>query len=173
VARENRMTKVEMRAMSNASLQDQIGLALKSLLDRSALNRSPLARLSYVERAARDQYGGRLMPRGLALRAILESCIDEVVNDLSGEPALKNQCEYLRMIKSGVTCKEIGRALGRSREHVSRKYRKEAVALVSEEFLQGIRGEERTARDSAPLSQGVVELASRRLRLGKMRPHAY
>jgi hypothetical protein len=159
------MTKVERRAMSNASLQDQIGLALKSLLDRSALNRSPLARLSYVERAARDQYGGRLMPRGLALRAILESCIDEVVNDLSGEPALKNQCEYLKMIKSGVTCKEIGRALGRSREHVSRKYRKEAVALVSEV--------KRGPLEIRPRSVKGSELSSRRLRRGKMRPHDY
>jgi len=134
MAQESRTT-VTGRGMSNESLHDDIGLAMKSLLDRSALNRSPLARLAYVEKAAKEQYSSHVLPRGLALRVILESCIDEVINDLSSEPALKNQCDYLRMIKNGVTCKEISRQLGLSREHVSRVCRRKAIELVTEEFL--------------------------------------
>jgi hypothetical protein len=132
---ENNRTPVRRITTSNASMHDEIGLALKSLLDRTALNRSPLARLAFVEKAAKEQYSSRVLPRGLALRVILESCIDEVVNDLSGEPALKNQCDYLRMIKNGITCKEISRQLGLSREHVSRVCRRKAIELVTEELL--------------------------------------
>jgi hypothetical protein len=141
MVQEGRRVAVKRRATPKASLQDQIGLALRSIQDRSILNRSPLVRLNYVERTAKAQYSSHLLPRGLALRAILESCVDKVVNDLSGEPPLKKQCDYLRLIKDGVSCKEISRYLGCSREHVSRKYRKEAVALVSEEFQRRTRGE--------------------------------
>jgi AraC-like DNA-binding protein len=139
MVQKGRTGAVKRTEMPKASLEDQVGSALRVIQDLSALNRSPLARIAHVENLARDQYQRHILPRGLALRAVLASCVDQVINDLSGEPALKRQCDYLRMIKDGVRCKEISRSLGCSREHVSRKYRREALALLSEAFQRRTR----------------------------------
>ena len=56
----------------------RVGHALRNLDDRSALNRSPLARLSYVERLAKERYSSHVLPRGLALRTVLVACIEKV-----------------------------------------------------------------------------------------------
>lgn len=58
----------------------RVGHALRNLDDRSLLNRSPLARLAYVERLARERYCGHLLPRGLALRELLIACVERVAS---------------------------------------------------------------------------------------------
>ena len=117
----------------------RVGEALRNLDDRSALNRSSLARLSYVEKLAREHHGGRILPRGLALREVLVSCVDNVVNDLDGEPSLSRECRYLTMLKNGLNTRQISGELGLSREHVSRVYRRRALELVTNEFLLTIK----------------------------------
>ena len=90
----------------------RVGHALRNLDVRSALNRSHLARLAYVERLARD---------------------------LGGEPALSRACQYLILLKEGLSCQQISHELGLSREHVSRVYRRKALELLTQEFLSTIK----------------------------------
>jgi len=118
---------------------NRVGHALRNLDDRSALNRSPLARLSYVERLAKERYSSHVLPRGLALRTVLVACIEKVMNDLSAEPALSRACRYLALLKQGLSGRQISAELGLSREHVSRVYRLKAFELVTAVFLSVIK----------------------------------
>ena len=124
---------------TNDQWVSRVGHALRNLDDRSALNRSPLARLSYVERLAKERYSSHVLPRGLALRTVLVACIDKVTNDLSTEPALSRACRYLALLKQGLSCRQISTELGLSREHVSRVYRLKAFELVTTVFLSVIK----------------------------------
>lgn len=115
--------------------QERVEHALRHLGDRSVLNKSPLARLSFVETLSREEYDGHLLPRGLALHDILISCVERVSTELSNEPGLAKACTYLKLIITGANSREISKQLGLSREHISRVYRKKAIELVTEEFL--------------------------------------
>jgi len=129
-------TAKKERAHSMIVSQQRLGEALRNLPDRSALSRSSLARVSYVQRLADERYRGRLMARGLALREVLLGCVESVVLDIGNEPALSREREYLVLLKDGLSCKEISGRLGLSREHISRVYRKRALELVTEAFLR-------------------------------------
>ena len=76
---------------------------------------------------------------GLALREVLVSCVDNVVDDLDGEPSLSRECRYLTMLKNGLNTRQISGELGLSREHVSRVYRRRALELVTIEFLSVVK----------------------------------
>jgi len=133
------LLKDSVTSETNDKWVSRIGQALRNLDDRSALNRSPLARLSYVERLARERHSRRILPRGLALREVLVECIESVVNDLSKEAALARACRYLVLLKQGLSCQQISSELGLSREHVSRVYRLKALELVTAEFLSTVK----------------------------------
>ncbi|UCG82571.1 MAG: hypothetical protein JSW38_10295 [Dehalococcoidia bacterium] len=122
--------------------QSRIAYALKHLGDRSILNCSPLARLAYIDRLAREQYKGHLLPRGLALHDALISCVETVLREVGNERGLVRACAYLKLLVEGRSCAEISKQIGLSREHVSRIYRKKAVELVTEEFLYTIKNGE-------------------------------
>lgn len=113
----------------------RVGHALHNLDDRSILNGSPLARLAYVEGMAKEKYGSHILPRGLALRQILLACVEKVVTEVGNEPGLSKACQYLQLLTKGLTCQQISKEIGRSREHVSRVYRKRAFELATGEFL--------------------------------------
>jgi len=109
--------------------------ALRNLGDRTALNKSPLTKLIHIKKLAAGQYNGHLLPRGLALHDVLLACVDKVSRELGEEPKLARACIYLRLHAEGLSCREISKRLGLSREHISRVYRKKAIELVTEEFL--------------------------------------
>ena len=117
----------------------RIDHALRNLGDRSVLNASQLARLTYVRRLAEDEYRGHILPKGLALHDLLTNCIRKICTELEDEPGLTRACRYLELLVQGISRKEISRQLGLSREHVSRTYRKKAVKIVTEEFMSIIR----------------------------------
>ena len=119
--------------------QQRVDHALKNLGDRSILSRSPLSRLSYVDKLAEAKYEGHILPRGLALHEILIECITKISAELSNEPNLARACNYLDLLVKGLSCQEISKQLGLSREHVSRVYRKKAIELVTEEFLSVVK----------------------------------
>ena len=120
--------------------QRRVDHALKNLGDRSILNRSPLAGLAYVDKLAEDKYEGHILPRGLALHEILIECITKISTELSNEPNLVRACNYLDLLVRGLSCQEISKQIGLSREHVSRVYRKKAIELVTEELLSVVKG---------------------------------
>ena len=119
--------------------QQRVEHALRHLGDRSVLNRSPLARLSYIESLSTARYNGHPLPRGLALHDILISCAERVSNELSNEPALAKACAYLRLLSTGVSRPQISKELGLSREHVRRVYRRKAIAPRQQVTKSGIR----------------------------------
>ena len=139
-----RKTRNQVRLEGDATSldvwQQRVEHALRHIGDRSVLNKSPLARLSYIERLSSEKYSGHLLPRGLALHDILISCAERVSNELSNEPGLAKACTYLKLVTCGVTRREISKQLGLSREHISRVYRKKAIELVTEEFLSIVNG---------------------------------
>lgn len=81
-----------------------VGYALHNLDGRSVLNRTSLAWLTYVEQLARERYGGHILPCGLALRELLISCVNRVINYLNGEPTPSRVCQCLAMLKQGLNC---------------------------------------------------------------------
>jgi hypothetical protein len=109
--------------------------ALKNLGDRSALSRSPLARLDHVQGVAADKYSDKLMPRGLALRQVITECVVRICAELGDEPGLAKPCRYLDLRAKGLKCTEAAAQLGLTREHVSRTIRPRALGLLLEEFL--------------------------------------
>ena len=113
----------------------RVEYALRHLGDRSVLNRSPLARLSYIERLSAKQYSDHLLPRGLALHDTLITCVERVANELNSESGLAKACVYLKLVTNGANCREISKQLGLSREHISRVYRRKAIEIVTEQFL--------------------------------------
>jgi len=119
--------------------ENRVGHALKNLGNRSILNRSQLARLEYIERLAVEEYAGHTLPRGLALHDTLLTCLEKVASELGNEPGLARACQYLHLLSEGLSCSEISRRFGLSREHVSRIYRRKAIELVTEEFLSIVR----------------------------------
>ena len=117
----------------------RLDLALKSINDRSALSRNSLSDLAYIAKLASENYGGHVFPRGLALHDTLLACIEKISSELGDEIGLTRACRYLQLIVKGLSCKEIARQLGLSREHTSRVYRRKALELLIEEFKLTIR----------------------------------
>jgi len=116
----------------------RLDVALKTINDRSALNRNSLADIAYIGKLASESYRGHLFPRGLALHDTLLTCIEKISTELGNEAGLTRACTYLQLITEGLSCKEIARQLGLSREHTSRVYRRKALELLIEEFKSTI-----------------------------------
>ena len=133
------MAMVSNKYASSGEWERRVDHALRNIGDRSALNRSPLAKLAYIEKLASERYNGHLLPRGLALHNTLLACVEKILEELGSEPKLARACNYLQLLAKGFSCKEISRQLGLSREHVSRVYRKKALELFTEEFLSIVR----------------------------------
>ncbi|HWO72217.1 MAG TPA: hypothetical protein VNN21_01515 [Dehalococcoidia bacterium] len=110
--------------------------ALRHLDDRIELNRNPLTRLARVEALARSRYASSIHPRAVALRDLLDATVQAVLSELDKERGLREVREFLALYQSGATVTRASRALGRSREHCSRKVKKKALVLVAEKFVQ-------------------------------------
>ena len=114
------------------------GHGLRNLGDRTVLASSRLARLAYIEKLAVSTYYGHVLPRGLALHDTLLFCVEKASEELGSELGLVRVCRYLQLAAQGLSCQEISRQLGLSREHVSRSYRKKAIRLLTHQFLSTI-----------------------------------
>ncbi|MFC2069130.1 hypothetical protein ACFLTP_09035 [Chloroflexota bacterium] len=108
--------------------------AVRHISDRIELNRNPLARITYVQKMAKERYQGHVHPSGLALRELLIECIERITSDLGDEPAQARVCRYLAGRKEGLNSRQISSELGLSREHVSRTYRPKALGLLADEL---------------------------------------
>jgi hypothetical protein len=109
--------------------------ALQHLNDRIQLNQNPLSRTPYIQRLAAARYGGRLLPRGLALRSVVLECVERISAELESEPGLAKPCQYLKFRSNGLSCKRIAAELKLSREHTSRVTRVRALQLLTEAFI--------------------------------------
>jgi len=116
--------------------------ALRNIEDRGELNRNPLSRLRYVERVAEERFHGQILPRGAALRWIVESCVERICEQVGNEAGLAKACTYLRLRCDGLSCEQIGRELGCSREHGSRYHRRKALDLLAREFMSAMKNED-------------------------------
>ena len=128
--------------------QQRVSYAVRHLADRDILSDSPLARLRGIQRLAKEHYSNQVLPRGLALREVMTVCVEKIAKDLAGEAPLAKARTYLILTKDGMSCKQIGRELGLSREHISRVIRPKAFQLLAEEFLNVIRSNRRRSAKS-------------------------
>jgi len=127
----------EPAAATRAELwQDKIWHALKYINDPSMLNQNSLARLNYVQKLAQTEFRGRSLARGLALKQALIRCIDKIVADGKDNVGLHKVCGFLELAKEGKNLTYISKALGVSREQVSKSYKKKAVELITQEFVE-------------------------------------
>lgn len=101
-----------------------------------------MTRLRGVERYADSRYKKRICAKGFALRDLLRSSIDSVVEETADEQGLLRVHQFLSLFRQGRIVVEISRQLGLSREYVSRVHRREALQLVTAKFmsLAGVRG---------------------------------
>ena len=134
--------------MSNSKRKDddiavrwerRLDVALKNINDRSALNRNALSDIAYIGKLASENYSGHVFPRGLALHDTLLTCIEKISLELGDEVGLTRACRYLELKVDGLSCKEIARQLGLSREHTSRVYRRKALEVLAEEFFNMVK----------------------------------
>ena len=134
--------------MSNSKRKDddiavrwerRLDVALKNINDRSALNRNALSDIAYIGKLASENYSGHVFPRGLALHDTLLTCIERISSELGDEIRLTRACRYLELKVDGLSCKEIARQLGLSREHTSRVYRRKALEVLAEEFFNMVK----------------------------------
>jgi CRP-like cAMP-binding protein len=88
---------------------------------------------------ADKEFQGNILVRGLALREVLVDCRDGIIEQGDSERGLHNTCEFLRLVKEGMSLTAIGKTLGVSREHVTRVYKRKAVELLTKIFLSTIR----------------------------------
>lgn len=116
--------------------KEKIWHALRHLDDLIILNQSSLARLVYVQRLAETEFRDRSLARGLALRHALTGCIDKIVSDGKDQIGLQKICGFLEIVKEGQNLTDISKAMGVSREQVSKSYKKKAVELVTQEFVE-------------------------------------
>ena len=116
-----------------------VAYCLRHLNDRIMLNRSPLAKLTYVRKLAKKYYLKHVLPRGLALHELLGYCIKKLTEELGSDPVLGRHCRYLSLVQKGLSQRQISKELGLSREHVSRVYRPKAIELLAEELLHIIK----------------------------------
>jgi hypothetical protein len=115
--------------------QEKIWYAMRHLDDPSILNKSSLSRLIYIEKLAEEEFQNYSLRRGLALKRALSSCIDKIVSDAKDQVGLQKICQFLELVKEGQNLTDISKALGLSRERVSTSYKKKAVKLVTQEFM--------------------------------------
>ena len=103
---------------------------LRHLDDRTLLNKSPLAKLTFVRKLAKKYYMKNVLPHGLALHELLGYCIKKLTEELGSDPVLGRHCKYLSLVQKGLNQKKISKELGLSREHVSRVYRRKANSSI-------------------------------------------
>lgn len=92
-----------------------------------------------MRKLAQKHYLNHVLPRGLALQELLKFCIKSVTDELGNDPVLSRHCQYLLLVKQGLSQKQISNQLGLSREHISRTYRRKSVELLAEELLSVIK----------------------------------
>lgn len=112
----------------------RVASAVRNLDNLIALDQSPLAKLGFVEKHAADHYQKRLCSRGLALRDLITESLDDIIGETAGN-GLARLHDLLNMLRNGQKISQASRAMGLSREHVSRFYAKQAFRLVTERFL--------------------------------------
>jgi CRP-like cAMP-binding protein len=131
--------RVKPHGQSYGKLLFNVAYCLRHLNDRIMLNRSQLAKLTYVRKLAKEYYLEHVLPRGLALHELLGYCIKKLTEELGSDPVLDRHCKYLSLVQKGLSQKQISKELGLSREHVSRVYRPKAIELLAEELLHVIK----------------------------------
>lgn len=131
--------EVKPHGQGFSKLLFNVAYCLRHLHDRILLNRSPLAKLTYVRKLAKKYYLKHVLPRGFALQQLLGYCINKLTEELDSDPVLGRHCKYLSLVQKGLNQKQISKELGLSREHVSKVYRPKAIELLAEELLHIIK----------------------------------
>lgn len=106
--------------------------ALRYLDDPIALERNPLAGTALVVSLCQAEFERRTCARGLALAAVLRNALGEISHDLPATPV----GVLASLIREGRTQADAARIIGRSAEHVCRRWKPVLVRLVLDRMEQ-------------------------------------
>jgi hypothetical protein len=90
--------------------------------------------LASVNALAEVRYQGRLYPRALALRELIDRAVEGVLAEIEGERGLDEVRQFLDLYRMGASVSAAARNLGRSREHCSRSIKRRALTLLADHF---------------------------------------
>ena len=111
----------------------QVEQAYSHLHDLDWLEKSRLAQLPEVQERVDSKHP---MPEAQTLRRLLMAAAQQIVQVLSDVPDKAEVRTFLEMYLDGKNVTEIARELGKTREWVSKAYRKEAWTLAGTQFIK-------------------------------------
>lgn len=112
---------------------------LRHLDDPIALKKSPLCRLSALERLAKAKYLGSVVPRGRALHDLLQECLLEIETELDGHSGVARLKSFVYYTRHGQGLTKASRSVGVTPEHASRALKKYLIKLLTEKLLINLR----------------------------------
>jgi hypothetical protein len=122
--------------------EDLVGFVIQALWhiqDPEFIESSALGKLAGLQMLARGKYRNAMFPMGWSVKELLLDAVQRVSHELGELPGDQREVSLLGLYASGACVTEISKALGPSREHVSRTVRRRALSLVAKNFLAGAR----------------------------------
>ncbi|MFQ6027358.1 MAG: hypothetical protein ACE5Q6_07685 [Dehalococcoidia bacterium] len=103
------------------------------------LDENPLAHHPYVQKLAQRKLSRRFAPTGSALRELLLTSIQELIQETEEETALSRERQYLQLWLQRYT---IAHELKVTREHCSLTVRKRVIKMLVAKFASGVRAKD-------------------------------
>ncbi len=115
--------------------EERVRYILRHLDDPIMLQRSPVAKSTFVEKRVKDCYANRLVAHGRALHDLMIEWLEEVESSVDGSDRLKHFHDFVVFTRNGMGTMEASRKLGLSSGHVSRTYKRMLVELLIERIM--------------------------------------
>jgi hypothetical protein len=112
---------------------------LRYLDDPIALQRSPLCRLTALERLAKEKYPGGIVARGRALNSLARQYLLEIEAELDGHGGAARMKSFVALTREGKGVTAASRAMGISPEHACRRFKTYLVAMLAEKLRMTLR----------------------------------
>ncbi len=113
----------------------QVRFALRYINDPIALQRSPLCRLSTIEKRALAEYPDGVVSRGRALRDLINECLSEIEQELDGLSGVAKLKLFTSHTREGKGLTQASHSIGVSREHASRTFKRKLIELLTDKML--------------------------------------
>jgi hypothetical protein len=131
--------KVKRGRLATEEWQLRARYVLRHLDDPIALQRSPLCRISAVERLAKAKYPNGIVARGRALHDLIQECLKEIEIELDGHTGVSRLKTFITLTRQGSGVTQASRSIGISPEHASRTFKRNLVELLAEKLILRLR----------------------------------
>jgi hypothetical protein len=109
--------------------------ALRHLDDPIALQKSPLCRLTALERMAKAKYPNSVVSHGRTLNDIVHICLKEIEEELHNHNKVAKLKSFIELTRQGKGVAESSRLLGITPEYASRSLKRSLVQLLAEKLI--------------------------------------